>query len=96
MQKQKLSFTTWKKNILKNPEIKKEYEVLQPEMAVVKAVIEARAKNGVTQKDLAQKIGTKQSVISRFESGRSNPSLTFLKNLAEALNSDLEIKFIPR
>ena len=78
---------------LKNPKIKAEYDKLQPEFAMIQAVIDARVKRGVTQKELAQKIGTKQSVISRLESGRANPSIAFLKRLAQALNSHLEIKF---
>ena len=78
---------------LKNPKIKAEYDKLQPEFAMIQAVIDARVKKGVTQKELAQKIGTKQSVISRLESGRANPSVAFLKKLAQALNSHLEIRF---
>lgn len=81
------------KESLKNPKIKAEYDKLQPEFAVIRAVIEARMKKGVTQEDLAKKIGTKQSVISRLESGRANPSVAFLKKLAQALNSHLEIRF---
>ncbi|KKS13930.1 MAG: DNA-binding helix-turn-helix protein [Candidatus Daviesbacteria bacterium GW2011_GWB1_41_5] len=78
---------------LKNPKIKAEYDKLQPEFAMIQAVIDARVKKGVTQKELAEKIGTKQSVISRLESGRANPSVAFLKKLAQALNSHLEIRF---
>ncbi|MDO8460949.1 MAG: helix-turn-helix domain-containing protein [bacterium] len=78
---------------LKNPKIRAEYDKLQPEFAMIQAVIDARVKKGVTQKELAQKIGTKQSVISRLESGRANPSVAFLKKLAQALNSHLEIRF---
>ncbi|OGH12413.1 MAG: transcriptional regulator [Candidatus Levybacteria bacterium RIFCSPHIGHO2_01_FULL_36_15] len=88
-----LDFTVWEKQALKNPEFKSEYDKLQPEFAVIRAVIEARMKRGVTQEELAEKIGTKQSVISRLESGRANPSVAFLKKLAQALNSHLEIRF---
>ena len=48
------------------------------------------------EKQFAKKIGTKQSVISRLESGRANPSVAFLKKLASALNSHLQIKFVSR
>lgn len=88
-----LDFEVWEKEALKNPKFKKEYDKLQPEFAVIHAVIEARMRKGVTQEDLAKKIGTKQSVISRLESGRANPSVAFLKKLAQALNSHLEIRF---
>lgn len=89
-----LDFNTWKQQALKDPELKAEYDRLQPEYAVIRALIRARSINGVSQEDLAKRIGTKQSVISRLESGRANPSVGFLKKLAQALNSHLEIKFI--
>lgn len=88
-----LNFEVWEKEAQKNPEFKAAYDRLQPEFAVINAIIEARREKGVTQKELAVKVGTKQSVISRLESGRANPSVGFLKKLAEALNSHLEIKF---
>ena len=94
--KKQLTFTNWKKHLLKNPKIKEEYELLKPEMAVIKAVIEARLEKKVTQKELAKKIGTKQSVISRLESGRANPSIGFLQKFAKALDFSLEIRFVPR
>lgn len=86
-------FNDFLKKSLKNPKIKAEYDKLQPEFAMIQAVIDARVTKGVTQKELAQRIGTKQSVVSRLESGRANPSVAFLKKLAQALNSHLEIKF---
>ncbi len=89
-----LDFEDFLKESLKDPKIKAEYDRFQPEFAMIQAIIDARSKKGVTQKELAQKIGTKQSVISRLESGRANPSVAFLKKLAQALNSKLEIRFV--
>lgn len=86
-----LDFEAWKKEALKDLSFRAEYEKQQPEFALIRARIE----KGLTQEELAKKIGTKQSVISRLESGKANPSLAFLKRLAGALNSYLEIKFIP-
>ena len=60
-----LDFEDFLKESLKDPKIKVEYDKLQPEFAVIRAVIEARMKKGMTQKLLAGKIGTTQSVISR-------------------------------
>ena len=94
MKRQHLAFEVWEKKSLKNPKIKTEYDKLQPEFALIQAIIDVRIKKGVTQKKLAQKIGTKQSVISRLESGKANPSVNFLKKLAKALNSHLEIRFV--
>ena len=88
-----LDYSVWEKKALKHVELKAEYDKSQPEFAMIRAIIEARMKEGVTQKELAEKIGTKQSVISRLESGRANPSVLFLKKLAIALDSRLEINF---
>ena len=93
MKRKHLDFTIWEKEALKNPKFKAEYDRLQPEFALIGAMIEARMKKGITQEKLAKKIGTKQSVISRLESGRANPSVAFLKKLAQALNTHLEIRF---
>lgn len=89
-----LDFDIWKEQALKDPGLKTEYDRLQPEFTVIRAIIRARVNSGITQEELAKKIGTKQSVISRLESGRANPSVAFLKKLAQALNSHLEIKFV--
>ncbi len=93
MKRHYLSFEKFKKDSLKDPEIKAEYDRLQPEYALIDALIKSRIKNNLTQKQLANKIGTKQSVISRLEIGRANPTFSFLKRLAKALNSNLEIRF---
>ena len=96
MKRKHLDFEIWEKEALKDLAFKAEYDRLQPEFAVINAIIEARRKKDVTQEELAEKIGTKQSVISRLESGRANPSVGFLKKLAQALNTNLEIRFIAR
>lgn len=88
-----LDFDVWLKDQLKNPAFKAEYDRLQPEFAVINALIEARRKKGVTQAKLARRLHTKQSVISRLESGKANPSVAFLKRLAQALDTRLEIRF---
>ena len=93
MKRQHLDFAIWKKEVLKDPALKAEYDRLQPEFAVIRAIIEARRKKGVTQEEIAKRVGTKQSVISRLESGRANPSVAFLKKLARSLNTNLEIRF---
>ena len=93
MKRKHLDFGVWLKEELKDPAFKAEFDRQQPEFAVINAVIEARRNKGITQKALAKKIGTKQSVISRLETGRANPSIAFLKRLAQALGSHLEIRF---
>jgi ribosome-binding protein aMBF1 (putative translation factor) len=88
-----LDFEVDLKEQLKNPEFKREFDKLQPEFDLIRAIIDARAKRGVTQKILAKRMGTKQSVISRLESGNANPSFGFVKRLAKALETDIQITF---
>ncbi len=92
--KKTLTLSAWKKEILKKPGVRERYNQLKPEMDVVRAMIDARLKRGMTQQILAEKMGTKQSVISRLESGRANPSISVLQKLARALDTELEIKFV--
>lgn len=87
-----LNFNDYKIKALIEPKFKAEYDKLQPEFELINALIEARKKRGFTQTQLANKIGTKQAVISRLEIGQANPTLDFLKRLAGALGSKLEIR----
>ncbi len=79
-------FINLKKRILSDKETKEIYDKLAPEYSLVSQIIEARLNKGVSQADLAKKIGTKQSAISRFESGGYNPSLAFLIKISKALD----------
>ena len=88
-----LDFEVWEKEALKDPAFKAEYDKLEPEFAVITAILEARVKKHMTQERLAKKIGTKQSAIARLESGNANPSIGFLQKLAEALGKKLVIRF---
>lgn len=96
IKKKHLDFDKFLKESLKDDEIRAEYERLQPEFQMIDTLIKARKRRGFTQEKLAKEIGTKQSVISRLETGRGNPSLSFLKKLAQALDKRLEVKFISR
>jgi len=87
------NFDKLKKQLLQDPEIKHEYDNLELEYAVIRQIINKRIEMGMTQKKLAEKVGTKQSAISRLESGRYNPSLTFLQKVAQALDSELHVHF---
>lgn len=80
---------------LKDPEFKKEWDALQPEYAVVQAIIDARAQSGMTQKQLAEKTGIAQGDISKLENGSANPSVRTLQRLAAGMNMRLELKFVP-
>ena len=74
-----------------NTELRKEYEALAPQYEIIEAVIAARIEKQMTQAELAERADTKQSNISRFESGNYNPSVEFLQKIAGALNKQLEI-----
>lgn len=88
-----LSFEEHKKKLLKDPKVKAAYDALGPEFEVIEAVIAKRIEKKMTQKDLARKVGTKQSAISRLESGSANPSIGFLQKIARAFNTNLHISF---
>ena len=90
------NWLTWnehKKELMKDPGVRKAYQEFQPEFAIIREIIRARVERGITQKKIAVKMKTKQSAISRLESGRANPSLNFLKRLATALGGTLKISF---
>lgn len=85
------SFEQFKEEALKDPELRRLYEQSEPEFILIQRLIENRLKRGLTQAQLAKKLKTKQSAISRFESGSSNPTIGFLHKLADALDVKLKI-----
>lgn len=86
------TYSDFKKQALKNHVIKKAYKDLGPEFMIAQAVIEKRLEKGLSQSQLAKKVGTKQSSISRLESGHYNPTLQFLEKVAKALQLNLVVK----
>lgn len=86
------SWKTLKKELFKNPRVAQEYEKLGPRYHLISQLIEARIKKGLTQEELAKKIGTRQSAIARLESGSVNPTVNFLEKFAEAIGSKLIIQ----
>ncbi len=86
-----MNFDEYKSELLKNPEVKAEYEALAPEYELMRQIINARIEQNMTQKQLAEKIGTKQSSIARLESGNYNPSYQFLQKIANALGKRLMV-----
>ncbi len=80
-----------KKELLQDADVRKEFERLTPRYAVISDLIAARLKKGMTQKELALKIGTKQSAIARLEGGNINPTLDFLEKIAVVLGNKLTV-----
>ncbi len=88
-----IDWETHKKKMLENPKIRQALKENELEYQIARALIEARIKKGLTQADIAKKMNTKQSVISRVENAQTTPSLSFLKRLAFVLNTTLRVQF---
>lgn len=81
---------------MKDTEFVKEYESIQPEMDVIRAIVEARTSQNLTQKELAERTGINQADISKLENGTRNPSVNLLKRLADGMGMVLKIEFVPK
>ena len=81
---------------LQDEEFKKEYENMQPEFDVIRAMVEARTSRNLTQKQLAERTGINQADISKLENGTRNPTINLLKRLAEGMDMVLKIEFVPK
>ncbi len=94
--KQRMPYLDWddyEKELLAKPGFKEALKETELEYQIARALIRARIEKGLTQAKLAKKLHTTQSVVSRVESGNSLPSLSFLKRLAEALGTSLQVQF---
>lgn len=89
------SFDDFKKRALSNPKIKAEYDALEPEYDIIRALILARQRQNITQKQLSEITGITQADISRIENGTRNPSLEMIKRLAKGLGMQLRLEFVP-
>lgn len=85
-------FEAFKKEQLKDPEFKKIYDDLRPQYELAAQIIEARLKKGLSQSQLAKKMGTSQSAVARLESGEYNPSVNLLGRVAHATGTRLKVK----
>lgn len=81
---------------LQDEEFKKEWENIQPEMDVIRAMVDARISQNLTQKELADRTGINQADISKLENGTRNPSLKLLKRLADGMGMTLKLEFVPK
>ena len=81
---------------LQNEDFRKEYEAIQPEMDVIRAIVEARTSQNLTQKELAERTGINQADISKLENGTRNPSVNLLKRLADGMGMMIKIEFVPK
>lgn len=81
---------------LQDNAFQKEWEDIQPEMDVIRAIVDARISQNLSQKELAERTGINQADISKLENGTRNPSLKLLKRLAEGMDMTLKLEFIPK
>jgi len=89
-------FEKFKDEQLKAGKFRKEYEDLQPEFDVIRAIIDARISKNLTQKQLAELTGINQADISKIENGTRNPSIKLLKKIAAGMDMKLKIEFLPK
>lgn len=80
---------------LQDPAFKAEYDALEPEYAIMQAMIDARKASGLTQKELAERTGIAQGDISKMENGSANPSIRTLQRLAAGMGMKLQLEFTP-
>jgi predicted transcriptional regulator len=81
------------KEQLKDPEFAKAYKEMEPEYEIVRQLVAGRADKNLTQAELSVRTGIPQAHISRIENANYNPSLAYLKRLAEGLGKELHVEF---
>ena len=89
-------FDTFLEEQMKDPDFKNEFENLQPELDVIRAIVDARTSQNLTQKQLSERTGINQADISKLENGTRNPTLNMLKRLAIGMNMELKIEITPK
>ena len=87
-----IPFSEIHKKFMRDPKFVKAYNNLEFEFQIISALITARAQRKLTQRELAKKIGVTQSALARFEAGRINPTLEFLKKVTSGLGLKLVVK----
>lgn len=85
----------FRERLLSNPEIKTEYDDLEPEFDIIQTMINTRKRLNLTQQELSDRTGITQADISRIERGTRNPSLNMLKRLAKGMGMQLKVEFVP-
>jgi len=88
-----------KEKALKLPSVKEAYDALEPEFALLRELLHARQRAGLTQAEVAKRMGTKPPAVARLESsltsGKHSPSIATLKKYAKAVGCQLEIRLRP-
>lgn len=79
--------------VLADPEARKEYEALKPEFELISTLLKMRNSAGLTQQQVAERMGTQEANISRLEKGKGNPTIKTLLNYAKACSCELHFNF---
>ena len=87
-----IPFDKLKARLLANPKVRAEYEALAPEFEIAVELVKARKRSGLTQAELARRMGTSQSTIARLENGQTLPSTKTLLRYAQATGSRFNIR----
>ena len=91
-----MTLKEYKAKKMQDPEFSKVYEEIQPEMNIIRAIIDARTSQHLTQKELSERTGIAQTEISRLENGTRNPSIKLLQRLADGMGMVLNVTFTPK
>ena len=81
---------------MNDPAFAEAYVEMQPEMSVIRAMIDARTSQNMTQKELSERTGIAQTEISKLENGTRNPSIKLLQRLADGMDMVLNVTFTPK
>lgn len=96
MREKSIKYKDFRAQRLMDPEVRREYEALEPEFRLIRSILLLRNQMSISQKQLAELVGIKQPAISRLERGDSNFTINTLRKVADALNADLYISLKPR
>lgn len=88
-----MDYKEFKKEILKNENVRKAYEELDPEYQLIREIVRCRTEQNMSQQDLADATGIDRSDISKLENGNANPSLRTIQKLAKGLGKKVAIEF---
>ena len=91
-----MTLKEYKEKKMQDPEFAQAYNESQPEMSVIRAMIDARMSQNMTQKELSERTGIAQTEISKLENGTRNPSIKLLQRLADGMGMVLNVSFTPK
>ena len=96
MPKKSTKYEDFKAQLLTDPEVRKEYEALEPQFRLIRDILLRRSELNLNQVQLAKLVGTQQPAISRLERGDGNITINTLRRIADALDADLDISLKAR